>query len=57
MLSETGELYSFGQWSCGVLGLGNDVGQHTPHLVAALQAEGVHVSGVVTGSLHSLGQR
>jgi alpha-tubulin suppressor-like RCC1 family protein len=52
MVSETGELYTFGHGDRGVLGHGDEADQHTPRMVAALQ--GVRVSAVAAGEYHSL---
>ena len=51
-LSDAGELHSFGGSRCGQLGNGDQTGQPTPLLVAALK--GLRVTAMAAGRAHSL---
>jgi alpha-tubulin suppressor-like RCC1 family protein len=51
-LSETGEVYSFGNGAYGQLGHGDQEDQHTPRPIAALQ--GMRVGIIAAGDQHSL---
>ena len=52
VITNTGELYTFGYGSSGQLGHGDDEDQHLPKVVSALRGE--HVIEVAAGSRHGL---